>query len=61
MLGAAEEAGAGVEVLLLAVPNKLGVVVDEVVELVVVAGLFTMKLNAGLAAVESVQEKKRDF
>lgn len=55
MLGAAQEAGAGVEVLLLAVPNKLGAVVDEVLELV--AGLFTMKLNAGLADVESVQEK----
>lgn len=55
MLGAAEAAGAGVELLLLmvAVPNRHGVVVDEVV---VLAGLLTMKLKAGFraAAVESV-------
>lgn len=59
-LGAAEGAGAGVvvvEVLLVVVPNRLGVEEedDEVVELV---GLPAMKENAGFgAAVESVQEE----
>lgn len=58
MLGAADGAGAGVELLLLAVPNRLGVEVEdaEVVELVVLVGLLARKENAGLGA--SVREKK---
>lgn len=55
VLGAAEGAGAAVEVLLLllAVPNRLGVGVedDEVVELV---GLLAMNENAGFGAGDSV-------
>lgn len=57
MLGAAESAGVGVEVLLLllvvVVPNRLGVGVedDEVVELV---GLLAMKENDGFEAAGSV-------
>lgn len=52
VLGAAEGAGAGVE-LLLVVPNRLGVGVedDEVVEfVVVVVGLLPINENAGFGA-----------
>lgn len=56
MLGDAEGAGAGVELLL--APKRLGVEVEdaEVVELVVLVGLLARKGNAGLGA--SVREKK---
>lgn len=59
MLGAAEGAGAGAELLLLlVVPNRLGVEMEdvEVVELVVMVGLLARKENAGLGA--SVRENK---
>lgn len=51
VLGAAEGAGAGVE-LLVVVPNRLGVGVedDEVVEFVVVVGLLPINENAGFGA-----------
>lgn len=57
MLGAAEGAGAWVELVLLA-PNRLGVEVEdiEVVALVVLVGLLARKENAGLGA--SVREEK---
>lgn len=62
VFGAAEGAGAGVEVLLpLAAPNRLGVGVedDEVVELVALVGLLARKEKAGFGAAEagSVQDK----
>ena len=51
MLGAAEGAGAWVELLLppLPLPNRLGVGAEdeEVVELVVLVGLLAIKENAG--------------
>lgn len=65
VFGAAEGAGAGVEVLLLllplAAPNRLGVGVedDEVVELVTLVGLLVRKEKAGFGAAEagSVQDE----
>lgn len=58
VLGAAEAAGAWVELLLLLLPKRLGVGMeeDEVVELVVLVGLLAIKENAGFgpAAAESV-------
>lgn len=59
VFGAAEGAGAGVEVLLLllplAAPNRLGVGVedDEVVELVTLVGLLVRKEKAGFGAAEA--------
>lgn len=53
VLGAAERAGAGVELLLSATPNRLGAgAEDDVVELVVLVELLAMKENAGFGAVE---------
>lgn len=63
VFGAAEGAGADVEVLLLplAAPNRLGVGVedDEVVELVTLVGLLARKEKAGFGAAEagSVQDE----
>lgn len=65
VFGAAEGAGAAVEVLLLlpllAAPNRLGVGVedDEVVELVTLVGLLARKEKAGFGAAEagSVQDE----
>lgn len=62
VFGAAEGAGAGVEVLLLLpAPNRLGVGVedDEVVELVTLVGLLVRKEKAGFGAAEagSVQDE----
>lgn len=65
VFGAAEGAGAGVEVVLLllplAAPNRLvvGVEDDEVVELVTLVGLLARKEKAGFGAAEagSVQDE----
>lgn len=62
VFGAAEGAGADVEVLLLLpAPNRLGVGVedDEVVELVTLVVLFARKEKAGFGAAEagSVQDE----
>lgn len=60
VLGAAERAGAGVVelVLLVLVPNRLGVGVedDDVVELVVLVGLLAIKENAGFGAAAAESE-----